>query len=249
MQGEKNENLQKQVFQIKLAGFLIEISCLYPTMMAYCKDYLVEQIQEADIFVNITEEDILFEEKKSEAEDGNFSKPYLETLAVYRKIAEALLEHNILLFHGSVISVDGEAFIFTAKSGTGKSTHTRLWREYFGERAVMVNDDKPLLKVSKDGLTAYGTPWNGKHRLGSNIEVPVKGICILKRGETNHIHRLEPKEAYPMLLQQTYRMNTIQGMQKTLKLVEEMTQATELYELFCNMEINAAEVAYQGMKG
>lgn len=243
------EHTQKQVFQIKLAGFRIEISCFYPIMREYCKEYLVEDSEKADLFIDITEENLLYEEKKSENEPGNFSRPYLETLAVYRKIAEALLEHDILLFHGSVIAVDGQAFIFTAKSGTGKSTHTRLWREYFGERAVMVNDDKPLLKVSKEGLVVYGTPWNGKHRLGTNISMPVKGICILKRAENNEIQRIDVKQAYPMLLQQTYRMNTAEGMVKTLKLVEEMAKQADLYELGCNMDLEAARVAYEGMRG
>ena len=246
---EKKENIQKQIFQIKLAGFRIEISCFYSAMKAYCKEYLVEDTEKADIFVNIAEADILYEEEKSKGEQGEFSKAYLETLAVYRKIAEALLEYDILLFHGSVIAVDGQAFIFTAKSGTGKSTHTRLWREYFGERAVMVNDDKPLLKVSKEGLVVYGTPWNGKHRLGSNMSATVKGICILKRAEQNAIQKIDEKQAYPMLLQQTYRMNTAEGMIKTLKLVEEMAKQADLYELGCNMELEAAKVAYEGMRG
>lgn len=112
-----------------------------------------------------TQYDIDFEREKSAREDTKegipirqFSDAYLETLAVYRKIADYLLSCDTLLFHGSVIAVDGEGYLFTAKSGTGKSTHTRLWREYFGERAVIVNDDKPLLHITDSGVTAYGTP-------------------------------------------------------------------------------------------
>ena len=106
---------------------------------------------------------------------------YLETLAVYRKIAEKMIDYDTILFHGSVIAVDGIGYLFTAKSGTGKSTHTRLWRELFGERAVMVNDDKPLIKVSENGIIVYGTPWDGKHRLSTNTFVPLKGICFMSK--------------------------------------------------------------------
>ena len=98
-----------------------------------------------------------------------------------------MISYDTILFHGSVIAVDGIGYLFTAKSGTGKSTHTRLWREYFGDRAAMVNDDKPLLKITDSSVIAYGTPYNGKHRLGTNISVPLKAICILTRAADNHI--------------------------------------------------------------
>ena len=133
-------------------------------------------------YIATTQSDIDFEREKSAREDikegisiRHFSDAYLETLAVYRKSADHLLSCDTLLFHGSVIAVDGEGYLFTAKSGTGKSTHTRLWREYFGERAVMVNDDKPLLHITDSGVTAYGTPWDGKHRLSTKYRSTFKG--------------------------------------------------------------------------
>ena len=105
---------------------------------------------------------------------------YLETLAVCRKIAERMPEHNTFLFYGSCIAVDGAGYVFTAKSGTGKSTHTRLWRELLDNRATMVNDDKPLIRIADDDAIIYGTPWDGKHPLSHNIAVPLKAICILE---------------------------------------------------------------------
>ena len=169
------------------------------------------------------------------------------TLAVYRKIADYLLSCDTLLFHGSVIAVDGEGYLFTAKSGTGKSTHTRLWREYFGERAVMVNDDKPLLHITDSGVTAYGTPWDGKHRLSTNIAVPLKGICILTRDTTNHIKQAESHAAYPMIVQQTNRSLSADGMKQTLSLIDRMLTVVPVYRLGCNMNIEAARGAYEGM--
>ena len=139
---------------IEIAEHIIKIENLYPFIEEYCRGYTIAPVDKADVTVSVTQSDIEYERSKSEREDmleGNavrrFSDPYLETLAVYRKIALNLIDHDILLFHGSVIAVDGEAYLFTAKSGTGKSTHTRLWRAYFGDRAVMVNDDKPLLRI------------------------------------------------------------------------------------------------------
>ena len=159
-----------------------------------------------------------------------------------------MIDFDTILFHGSVVAVDGIGYLFTAKSGTGKSTHTRLWREYFGERAVIVNDDKPLLKITDSGVTAYGTPYNSKHRLGTNISVLLKAICILTRAAENHIEPITRDHAYTMLLQQVYRPADILKMAKTLKLVDRLADRVKLYKLDCNMEISAAIVAYEGMQ-
>ena len=206
------------------------------------------------VHIATKQSDIDFEREKSAREDTKegipirqFSDAYLETLAVYRKIADHLLFCDTLLFHGSVIAVDGEGYLFTAKSGTGKSTHTRLWREYFGEHAVMVNDDKPLLHITDSGVTAYGTPWDGKHRLSTNIAVPLKGICILTRDITNHIEPVEPHAVYPLIVQQTNRSLSADGMKQTLSLIDRMLNAVPVYRLGCNMDIEAARVAYEGM--
>ena len=209
-----------------------------------------------DFSVVISEDDIIFEREKSNREHAfehlpipNFPEELLEVTAVYRKIADKMLDYNTFVFHGSVIAVENQAFLFTAKSGTGKSTHTRLWREYLKDRAVMVNDDKPLIQISEQGVIAYGTPWNGKHHIGENISVPLKAICILTRAEENHIVKISKSQAYPMLLQQVYRPQNQERMQKTLALIDNMAETVELYRLGCNMNLEAAEIAYNEMKG
>ena len=205
--------------------------------------------------ISTTQSDIDAEKENASAEDRlegipvrAFSDGYLETLAVYRKLAAALLPDNILLFHGSCVCVDGEGYLFTAKSGTGKSTHTRLWREMLGSRAVMVNDDKPLLKIQENGVTVFGTPWDGKHHLSTNIAVPLKSICILEQGKQNEIHRITPQEAYPMLLQQTNKPQDARLMYKTLQLLDSLKDSVRLYRLRCNQELEAAEISFKSMQ-
>ena len=238
----------------KIADKVIEVTSIYEKVHEYCNDYLTDE--PADFSVCITREDIAAEKKKSDSEyayEGkkapDFSDDLLEETSVYRKIAEKMPAFDTVVFHGSVVAVDGQGFLFTAKSGTGKSTHTALWREYLGDKAVMVNDDKPMLKITDSGVTAYGTPYNGKHRLGCNMSVPLKAICILTRGEKNSIVRIDKAEAYAMLLQQVYRPQNPLQMAKTLKLVDRLAANTELYKLACNMDIEAAKVAYNAMKG
>lgn len=238
----------------KIAGKVIEVTSIYEKVHDYCKDY--ETDEQADFSVMTTAEDIVYEKQKTDSEyayEGlplpDFSQGTLEETAVYRKIGEKIPYYDTVIFHGSVIAVDGHGFLFTAKSGTGKSTHTALWREYLGDKAVMVNDDKPMLKITDNGVIAYGTPYNGKHHLGCNMSVPLKAICIITRGEKNSIVRIDKSEAYAMLLQQVYRPQDPLQMAKTLKLVDKLAENVELYKLACNMDIEAAEVAYNAMKG
>lgn len=241
-------------FKIRLADKIIEISAIHKYIADYCKEYI--STETLDFSVQVTQSDIDFEREKSKQEDikenipiRHFSDDYLETLAVYRKITDEMLEYNTILFHGSVVSVDNIGYLFTAKSGTGKSTHTNLWREFFKERAVMVNDDKPLLRVTENGVTAYGTPWNGKHRLSTNIGVPLNAICVLERSDENHIQKVTAESVYNMLVQQVYRPQNPQKLLKTLQLIDVLADSVKLYRLGCNMDISAAETAYNGMKG
>ena len=190
------------------------------------------------------------------------SEGYLATLALLRALCEHLPDYDAMLFHASALAIDGRAYLFTAPSGTGKSTHAALWRHCFGDRVTMINDDKPLLHVAsesaqtgKDGTSAqpqvlvYGTPWDGKHRLSTNTVAPVAGICLLERGEENDIERIAKEKAFPRLLQQTYRPQSPVALMKTMELLDAVASNVPLYRLRCNMEPEAARVAYDMMSG
>lgn len=241
-------------FQMKIAGHVVSVRAMFESTKEFCRDYLCTGT--ADFSVEITPEDLVFEQEKSTRENELEGKPaqrhadpYLETTAVQRHIVERLFEHDCLLFHGSVVAVDGVGYLFTAKSGTGKSTHTRLWRKLLGDRAVMVDDDKPILRLSDDGVVVCGTPWNGKHRLGENISVPLKAICILERGAENSIRTATPQEVLPMLMQQSNRPRRAHMMGKYLELVDALARGVAFYQLACNMEPEAAQLSYTTLSG
>lgn len=238
----------------EFADTVFQIESQYSEVHEMCREYISEK--DAEFIVCIQQRDIEFEREKSRLEDikegipvRKFPDEYLETLAVYRKIADILVEYGVLLFHGSVVSVDNEGFLFTAKSGTGKSTHTRLWREYFGNRAVMINDDKPLIKITENEVRVYGTPWDGKHRISTNTSVSLKAVCIIERGAENEIHCISKYECQDMMIQQAYRPSDPIKLVKTLSLVNELSDRTGLFRMKCNMDISAAETAYNLMKG
>lgn len=236
-----------------LGGIAVRIDSIYSEVQTMCRDYQTDL--PAELTVSTSPADIEAEGRMSDEQrqlEGLTPCPYppsyLETLAVYRQLATAALQRGIMLIHGSVIAVDGEGYLFTALSGTGKSTHVRLWRELFGERAVMVNDDKPLMRIAEGARpVVYGTPWDGKHHLSNNISVPLRAIIILERGAENSIHPITAKEAFPTLLQQSFRPHDALLTAKSLHLLSLLSQQVGLYRLHCNMHPDAARVAYQGM--
>ena len=174
---------------------------------------------------------------------------YLEELAVYRKIAERMPAYDTFLVHGSAVAVDGWGYLFTAKSGTGKSTHARLWQELLGDRLIYVNDDKPLVRIAPDEAVIYGTPYDGKHHRSSDVAVPLRAVCFLRRGQENSIRACSAGEAFPRLLQQTYTPGDQEALRRTVTLLQALTARVKLYELTCNMEPDAARVAFEGMGG
>ena len=173
---------------------------------------------------------------------------YIENTALHSMIAEELIRYDALLVHGSAIAADGDAYLFIASSGTGKSTHTRLWRELLQDRAWMLNDDKPLLRLQDGVVLAYGTPWDGKHHLSRNASAPLKGIARIKRSENNHIERLSEAEAFPIFYRHAFRTEDRARMQKILSIEQSIIRVVPFYSLACNMEPEAASLAFETMK-
>ncbi|MBR0466885.1 MAG: hypothetical protein IJJ40_05275 [Clostridia bacterium] len=239
-------------FKICLAGVVIGVETIYSETYSLCKDYLCEG--DAAFSVKTNKADIDFEREKSKAEaklmgvsPKDFSDGYLETLAVYRKAATKLIAFNTFLMHGSAVAVDNSAYLFTAPSGTGKTTHTNLWLHNI-EGAYVVNGDKPLISVKENGVFVNGTPWSGKEGMNKNVSVPLKAICVLKRGKENSIKEVSFLDAYTTLLNQVYRPQDEENLKHTLELLNETSGYVRFYELSCNISPAAAKVAFEGMR-
>lgn len=176
----------------------------------------------------------------------DFQDSYLETLAVYRKIAVRLLDFDVLLMHGVALGLDGTAYLFTAPSGVGKTTHARFWCEAY-PGAFIINGDKPLIKVTDNGIFVCGTPWAGKEKLNQNISLPLKAVCAVFRGKENKINPINFGNIFPLIIGQTYRPSDEKNMQKTLELIKKLGENTRFYTLHCNLDPDSARVAKRGM--
>ena len=229
----------------KIADVVFETNHIYEYIATLCKDYLYIGQEPASFYLEITNSDIAEEEKKA----PGFPEALLESTALYRKLVDKLLsDYNGTVFHGSAIAVDGEGYVFTAPSGTGKSTHTRLWRELLGDKAVMINDDKPIIRLVDDKIYIYGTPWTGKHELGENIKVPLKAICKLSRGKENKIRRADEKQMITTLFNQTMRPNDLKKAEVLFEITDKILSDVKLYDLECNISLESAKLSYETMK-
>jgi len=99
------------------------------------------------------------------------------------------------LMHSSTVVLEGKGYMFLGKSGTGKSTHSRLWIKEFG--AELLNDDNPVARMEEDGsFRVYGTPWSGKTPCYRNASFPLEALVRLEQGETNNFKRLYKVKAW-----------------------------------------------------
>ena len=239
-------------FVLEVAGLAVEIQPMFRSTREYLGDYVSSRDPEHTFAVLPEhlrfEQDMLDREAREEGMRlRRFTDPFLERAAIQRRFADLLLRRDTLLLHGSAVALDGLAYVFTARCGTGKSTHTRLWREVFGERAQMLNDDKPFLTLGPKDITAHGSPWSGKHALDTNISLPLQGICVLDRGSEDRIRPMTPEEALPMLLHQSFPPTDPEDLPVFRTLVERLARQAPLWHMECTKDQNAARVAYGAM--
>ena len=235
-------------FTIELAGKAYRVSCLFETTKAYCKNYITDN--DEDYSIALTADNIAFERRlavQRDADGAAYSDAYLETLALLRRLAENAPNFDAFLIHGSAIMVDNKAYLFTAPSGTGKSTHSALWRQMLGDRAKMINDDKPFIRKDMNGFSLCGTPWNGKHKLGAPVSAPLAGICFLEQAQQNEISMLTADEALNRLMLQCYMPKNPNAALKTLEMLDSLLKQVPVYRLLCNISVDAAELSYNTM--
>lgn len=228
--------------KINLANMIIHIRGVYDTLREYCKEYITTEKKIEDFSITVTSEEIQNERESNEYDQK--SDNYIEIIMTLLKIADELPGRNKFLMHGALVAWKRAGYIFTAPSGTGKTTHVRLWEKYLGSDAEIINGDKPILEVKEDEIVAYGTPWAGKERLQKNTCVPVRGICFLRQSEINTIHRLSKKEALLLLLPQIYIMSDFQKAGKTLELFSEVLERIPIYEFRCNISEQAVKCSF-----
>ena len=230
----------------EIAGLRVQMAPRYPTLARQAQPYLAAD-QQGPVHFTLTADDAFLQAKQ--AENPHLTLNDCEYIWVGAAFYRALLHYEGFLLHASAVMMDGKAYLFTAPSGTGKSTHTALWQRCFGpDRARILNDDKPALRLRDGVFVACGTPFSGKTDLNINCTVPLQGICLLSRAAENRITRLTGRQALAGILNQTLRPTEAEEMDRLLRLMDRLLRTVPVYALQCNMEKVAAELSYQTMK-
>ncbi len=227
------------MFVIELADLPIGIETKYEYTEKAAKDYITDK--EPLFTVDATAAEI--EEERRIAE-FKMSDGYLESIVICRKIANELPKYNAALFHGASFSKNGRAYIVTARSGTGKTTHMRLWLKEF-EGIEVINGDKPIVRLIDGVPYIYGSPWQGKENYGKNAKAPLDAIGLFRRGIQNKAYTATSKEALVFLASQMHFLReSAADFARMAKILDTLLKNVKLYNLECNMESEAAHVAH-----
>lgn len=225
-----------------IAGIIVDLNIRFPRLKRQSKAYEYTGDLPANITTRLTEE--FYEEAL--AQNPHLDYESIEYIWMGSEFYKALLHFNGMLLHSSCVVYEDKAYLFSAPCGTGKSTHTQIWLKRF-PGAYILNDDKPAIRITENGVYAFGTPFSGKTDLNVNKGVPIQGICILGRDSYNHIEAADKEDALFNIMNQTVRPPEEDVMVKMLDTLDRVVSEVPVYRLYCNMELEAAEVAYNGM--
>ena len=237
-------------FIIKIAGLNIKISGIHEYSYLMCKPFIVDEINEPDLQIKIIEEDIEKEKGVDQSVKVGFGREneVYEFLALLSKIAEKLIDRDILLIHGAAISVDQVAYLFSGKSGTGKTSHVCKWMIYRPDLEI-INGDKPFIRVGSPSLIC-GSPWCGKEGFCTNVMRPLKSIVFMERSNENNIRKVSFGDAFPELLQSVYYPEDNRKRVKLIQLLQALGEKVDFYKFeMNNLKEDCFDVAYNALHG
>ncbi len=229
--------------KIKVADLIVEIDVSSDFLVSRLGPYLCDENLTADISIDVSKQFYIDRQK----ENPHMTLGECECLWSGGYFYEQLARFDGVMLHSSCVEYEGKAYLFSARSGTGKSTHTHLWLKYL-PGARIINDDKPAIRRVDGVYYAYGTPWSGKTDESVNIGVPIGGIAFLSRGE-NSIKRIPGFMALKPFMDQTVRPQDKELMSKALDVINGILTDIPIYKLSCDMSEEAVKTACNGMKG
>lgn len=229
----------------KVADITFEYTPMYKYLSDRMEKYKVADDSKLNFRMNIKEQRFIDFSQKH-----NCSLEIAELLISGSVFYTYLLTKNGIMLHSSAIIYKGGAYLFSADSGTGKSTHTGIWQRVFGENNVQIlNDDKPAIRIIDGKAFAYGTPWSGKHDISINTSVPLKAIVFLERSENNWIRPATSKEAVNGFMPQTTSKLTDQHINYLFEMIDKVLEIVPIYKMGCNMKDEAAIMAEKTLCG
>ncbi len=230
-----------------LADFVVELKNQYDFLTKQCTQYLYTGERDTDISVEVSDEEL--RQERNFLPENQYSAGYLESICAYRKLCLALPLRDAMLLHGSVIRCKDRGIAFLARSGVGKTTHTMLWKQVYGDAVQVINGDKPIIRFFDDAPYAYGTPWAGKEKMQTNTRVPLTDICLIQRSEENAVIPADPQAVLGSIFQQVLLPDDPDAAGRTLELLDLMLANCRMWIIRCNISQDAAILAHDTIIG
>jgi len=230
----------------KFVEVTFNIETVYSYFHVFAKDYICKK--KAMKTVSINNEDINLWIKKHKVNTKLYSLDYIETLVIHSKLADILSSYNTFIFHGSAIYVDNKdnAYIFTAPTRVGKSTHVNLLMKNYPNRIHYINDDKPFISLENNQIYVHGSPFDGKERKSNNVKCKLKRIFILSRAKENSVKQINSKDALEVISNQ---LHFPKDREKAFKFLFKLMDLVKFYDLKINMLDDAAKTSFKIMTG
>lgn len=229
------------MFKAELAEIKIQFENTYyhvnKIMLPWVNDF-----SKPDVILSATDREIQYEADLDENK-GIHTNSYYEGICFFRKISEILPNYYSCVFHAAVFEVNNVGIALMAESGVGKTTHMLLWQELFGSNLKIINGDKPIVKLKNGVPYAYGTPWCGKENFGCNDNTRLRHICLINRSSKNYTEILGKDKAFNLLFNQVYMPKGTEQLVETMKIINILLNDCEFWQINCNKEIEAAEIA------
>lgn len=227
-----------------LAGLVVDIRNRYSYLEKQCAAFRCDDALTPDITVAVSQREL---DNEMQELDNRFSPGYVESISIYRKLCLQMPAFGGIFLHSSVIRVGDQGIAFLAPSGTGKSTHTALWQQLPDQQVEVINGDKPIVRFLSGRPEAFGTPWAGKENLYQKDSVMLTDLCFLEQAENNTCVPLSREEALQRIVHQVILPTKTEAVVETLNLLDQLLQSCRLWKIRCNMELLAAETAFNAI--
>lgn len=235
--------MKESVSYYRIAGFDVRMNCRAEFMHRQCAPYQIsEEDADGERCLDLT----YTAEELQKYEQEGVDLPMFEYGYTFLRFSNKIVDCGAFCFHASAISVDGEGLLFSADSGTGKSTQARLWRKYMtGHEVILINDDKPTIRLINEIPYVCGTPWSGKHALNTNMEVSVKALVFLEQSVENSIEEIPADRALPLVFPQLLGGKTSQiQVAALMELLDQFMRGISIYRLKCTVSEAAVRLVY-----
>lgn len=227
-----------------IADIITEFSPKYEYLTRFSKPFLYRGENASQIKLALEGQ---FFSEICDKMNQNIGKDRCESYAYSCLFSREIINFGGILLHSSSLKLGDKSYLFLAPSGTGKSTHTSLWKKAFGSAVEMMNDDKTAVRKVNEVFYAYSTPFDGGSGVANNISAPIGGIVFIERGSENSVRKASQNEIISRIYSSFSGYKSYYNAHKLLSNIESLILSCDFYNLTCNTDISAAYIAYEAI--